>query len=246
MISDLRGKSVLITGAAGGIGDATAKRFASLGARVAAIDLRAPVSGACQSLLDAGAEKAVVLSCDVADEAEVKSVYAQVTRELGAPQVLINIAGKMIYKAFADLTREDWIGSLSVNLMGAVFFMRQAFLGMAGGGAIVNISSIHAHQTSALVAPYAAAKAALLSATRSAAIEGRQKGIRVNAVLPGAIDTEMLRESPNIKSGQEKLEAADIGTAADIAAAITFLASNDASFITGASLIVDGGRLSRL
>jgi NAD(P)-dependent dehydrogenase (short-subunit alcohol dehydrogenase family) len=115
-----------------------------------------------------------------------------------------------------------------------------------GGGAIVNIASVHAVETSPLVAPYAAAKAALLSLTRSAAIEGRDLGIRANAILPGAIDTPMLWENPNLKSGAEVLDPKDIGRPEDVAAAVAFLASDEARFISGAALNVDGGRLARL
>jgi NAD(P)-dependent dehydrogenase (short-subunit alcohol dehydrogenase family) len=114
------------------------------------------------------------------------------------------------------------------------------------GGAIVNASSIHAIETSPLAAPYAAAKAALLSLTRTASIEGKPKGIRVNAVLPGAIDTPMLWANPNVKSGAEKIDPADVGKAEDVAAAIAFLASDDAAFVQGVSMLVDGGRLSKL
>ncbi len=116
----------------------------------------------------------------------------------------------------------------------------------APGAAIVNVASIHAVETTPLVAAYAAAKAALCSLTRSAAIEGKPKGIRVNAVLPGAIETPMLRENPNVKSGVETIDEADVGQPADIAAAIAYLASDDARFVTGAELRVDGGRLARL
>jgi NAD(P)-dependent dehydrogenase (short-subunit alcohol dehydrogenase family) len=117
---------------------------------------------------------------------------------------------------------------------------------MKPGGAIVNLSSVHAVETSPQVAPYAAAKAALLALTRSAALEGIPKGIRVNAILPGAIDTPMLWNNPHVKSGEEHIEPADVGKPADVAAAIAFLASEEAAFIQGASLLVDGGRLCRL
>ena len=101
-------------------------------------------------------------------------------------------------------------------------------------------------QTTLLVASYAAAKAALLSLTRSTAIEGKAKGIRANAVVPGAIETGMLRSNPNVASGAEAIDPADVGRPEDVAAAIAFLASEEAAFITGASLRVDGGRLARL
>jgi NAD(P)-dependent dehydrogenase (short-subunit alcohol dehydrogenase family) len=117
---------------------------------------------------------------------------------------------------------------------------------MTDGGSVVNVSSIHAVETTPFVTSYAAAKAALLSLTRSAAIEGKEKGIRVNAVLPGAIDTPMLWENPNIKSGLEVIQQSDVGKAEDIAAAIAYLASDDAKFVQGTMLRVDGGRLARL
>jgi len=135
---------------------------------------------------------------------------------------------------------------LKVDLLGAAHFTRQAFLHMGKGGAIVNIASVHAVMTTPNVAPYAASKAALLSLTRSTAIEGKAKGIRANAILPGAIDTPMLWANPNLKSGAEKLDPKDVGKPENIAAAAAFLASDDAAFVTGASLAVDGGRLAQL
>src|SRR4051794_14764115 len=117
---------------------------------------------------------------------------------------------------------------------------------MKSGGAIVNVSSIHAEETEPLVAPYAAAKTALLSLTRSAALEGKPKGIRVNAVLPGAIDTPMLWDNPNVRSGAEVIDKTRVGSPDDVAAAIAFLAGDDAGFVDGAGLRVDGGRLVRL
>jgi NAD(P)-dependent dehydrogenase (short-subunit alcohol dehydrogenase family) len=97
-----------------------------------------------------------------------------------------------------------------------------------------------------MVAPYAAAKAGLVSLTRSAAIEARARGIRVNAVLPGAVDTPMLWNNPNVKSGVEKVDRSEVGSPDDVAAAIAYLASDDARFVQGAALVVDGGRLDRL
>lgn len=111
---------------------------------------------------------------------------------------------------------------------------------------MVNVSSIHAEETTPLVCSYAAAKAAVVSLTRSASIEGKAKGIRVNVVLPGAVDTPMLWQNPNIKSGQERVDPANVGKPEDVAAAIAWLASGDAAFVRGAALRVDGGRLDRL
>src|SRR5204862_7839976 len=131
-------------------------------------------------------------------------------------------------------------------LLGAFYFTRQAFLHMARGGSIVNVSSIHAIETTPLVSAYAAAKAAMLSLTRSASLEGAARGLRVNAILPGAVDTPMLWENPNVKSGLERIDKGVLGTPEDIAAVIAFLASDEAEFVRGSSVIVDGGRLGKL
>ncbi|HEX2864304.1 MAG TPA: SDR family oxidoreductase, partial [Deinococcales bacterium] len=124
--------------------------------------------------------------------------------------------------------------------------IKQAHEHMEPGGAIVNVSSIHAVETSPLVAAYAAAKAALLSLTRSASLESGEKKLRCNAVLPGAVDTPMLWNNPNIKSGLEVIDKCAVGTPEELAAAIAFLAADEARFVQGTSLIVDGGRLDKL
>lgn len=152
----------------------------------------------------------------------------------------------MIFKMLEQQTLEDWEKIFKVDLYGAFFFVKNSFLHMKPGGSIVNVASIHAVETEPMVAPYAAAKAAMLSLTRSAAIEGKPKGIRVNAILPGAIDTPMLWDNPNVKSGVEKINKEDVGRPEDIANAIAYLASDEATFIQGAMLRVDGGRLDRL
>ncbi|MGV3618911.1 MAG: SDR family NAD(P)-dependent oxidoreductase [Fimbriimonas sp.] len=143
-------------------------------------------------------------------------------------------------------TADDWLRVFRVDLLGAFFFTRAAFRTMKPGGAIVTVSSIHALETTPLVASYAAAKTALLSLTRSSSLEGKPKGIRVNAILPGAIDTPMLWENPNIRSGVESVDPKDVGKPEDVAATIAFLASDEAAFVTGEAMRVDGGRLDRL
>jgi NAD(P)-dependent dehydrogenase (short-subunit alcohol dehydrogenase family) len=210
------------------------------------VDLRVTTEEIAGRLEALGAPAISSVACDVSDESEVAKVVAQVMTEFAGFHVIVNVAGIMIYKSLAESTADDWRRVLDVNLLGAAFFTAHALREMCAGGAIVNVASIHAQQTSSLVAPYAAAKAALVSLTRSTAIEGRDRKIRANAVLPGAVDTAMLKASPNIAAGIEKIAAEDIGSPQEIAAAVAFLASDDARFITGASLVVDGGRLARL
>ncbi|MDZ4362847.1 SDR family oxidoreductase [Brevundimonas sp.] len=239
------GRAALVTGGLGGIGRAVALRLAREGAMVALLDREAS-EAAVAELIAAGAPSARSLVADISREDEVTQAFEATLAAFGRIDVAVNVAGVMIYKPIADLTAADWIGNLSVNLVGAALVTTQAFRRMGQGGAIVNVASVHAERTSPLVAPYAASKAAMLSLTRSSAIEGRALGIRANAVLPGAIDTPMLWSSPNIASGAEVIAPEDIGRPEDIADAVAFLASDEARFVSGANLLVEGGRLARL
>lgn len=237
----------IVTGAASGIGLATAKRLGSEGARIALADINAgKAEGAAQDVREAGAPDAWASVCDVSDEQQVEASVDGALGRWGRLDVVVNNAGLMVFKPLEEHTREDWLRVLHVDLLGAFYFTKQAFLKMRKGGAVVNVSSVHAVETTPLVASYAAAKAALVSLTHSAAIEGKEKGIRVNAILPGAVDTPMLWENPNIRSGLETINMEDVGKPEDIAATIAYLASDDAMFVQGAAVRVDGGRLSRL
>jgi meso-butanediol dehydrogenase/(S,S)-butanediol dehydrogenase/diacetyl reductase len=241
------GKVVIVTGGASGIGLATAQRFASEQAIVVIADKDGKqAQTAAQQLREDGAAGVLACTGDVSVEADVKATIDAAIRQFGRLDVVVNNAGLMTFHALGVLTHEDWRRVLDVDLLGAFYFIKHGFAVMKPGSAVVNVASIHAIQTSPLDAPYAAAKAALLSLTRSAAIEGTNKQIRVNAVLPGAIDTPMLWNNPNVHSGAEKIDPKDVGKPEHVAAAVAFLASDDAAFIQGTTLIVDGGRLARL
>lgn len=241
-----RGRVAIVTGAAGGIGRAIAARLLAEGACVLIADLAGDKAHATAAALGPP-ERALGIACDVGDEGAVEACAARAVEAFGRLDVVVNNAGLMRFKPLAELTAADWLAILHVDLLGAAHFTRQAFLRMgADGGAVVNVASVHAVETTANVAPYAAAKAGLLSLTRSTAIEGRDRRIRANAVLPGAIETPMLRENPNIRSGAEVLNERDVGRPEDVAGAVSFLASDDARFVTGAALAVDGGRLASL
>jgi len=241
------GKSAIVTGAASGIGLATAMRLGSEGARVLIADLDLDKgNAAADEVRRAGAPDAMAAVCNVAEEAAVERAVDAAIDRFGKIDIVVNNAGLMVFKRIAEQTGDDWLKILNVDLLGAFYFTKQAFLKMKNGGVIVNVSSVHAVETTPLVASYAAAKAALVSLTRSASLEGKSIGIRVNAILPGAVDTPMLWQNPNIKSGVETINLTDVGKPEDIAAAIAYLASDDAKFVDGAAMRVDGGRLSRL
>lgn len=240
-------KVAIITGGASGIGLATATRLAEEGARVTIADLAGEKAEAVATgLRKRGAPDALGIACDVSFEADVQRAVGATVERFGRLDVVVNNAGLMIFRRLEELTGDDWQRVLGVDLLGAFYFIKEAFLRMKHGGAIVNVSSIHAVETQPLVAAYAAAKAAVVSLTRSAALEGKAKNIRVNAVLPGAVDTPMLWDNPNVKAGLERLQRSDVGRPEDIAATIAYLASEDACFVQGATIQVDGGRLAGL
>lgn len=245
---NLQHKTAIVTGAAGGIGMAIARRLLRDGANVVLADLDEGRLATASAVLGKESDPARVATarCDVAAEADVVRAVDTAVQRFGGIDIIVNNAGLMVFKPIEEQTGEDWSRILSVDLVGAFYFIKQAFLRMQGGGAIVNIASVHAIETEPMVASYAAAKAALLSLTRSAAIEGKPKGIRVNAILPGAIDTPMLWDNPNVKAGIEVIDKRDVGQPGDVADVVAFLVSEESRFVQGASLLVDGGRLARL
>jgi NAD(P)-dependent dehydrogenase (short-subunit alcohol dehydrogenase family) len=240
-------KTAIVTGGASGIGLATALRLGREGARVViAGHNEQKAQRAADEVRAAGAPEVIAIACDVAVEADIVRTVDTTILRFGRLDIVVNNAGVMIFKPIEAHTEADLIGVLQVDFFGAFWFTKQVFLKCQPGASVVNVASIHAVETTPLVSAYAAAKAALVSFTRSAAIEGKSRGIRVNVVLPGAIETPMLRQNPNIASGAEVLDENDVGKPEDVAAAIAFLAADEAAFITGTELRVDGGRLARL
>lgn len=237
----------IVTGATGGIGRATARRLLRDGCRVMLLDLEAQaLQQQCATLARSHPHRVAWQVCDVADEKQVEAAVDATLEKFGHWDLMVNNAGVIDYTPLTELSSADWHRIFDVDLLGAFHFTRHALLRMRRGGAIVNVASVHAVATEPLLAPYAAAKAAMLSLTRSAALEGRPRAIRANAVLPGAIDTPMLWNSPSVHSGTEKLEPDDIGSPEAIAAVIAFLGSSDARFVNGTVLLADGARRARL
>ena len=246
-------KTVLITGAAGGIGRAAVALFAEKGWRVIGMDQAA--------FGDGFPESGHFILGHIADPQLFEKSFEQVRAVTGTLHALVNNAAVQIAKPLLETSVEEWDAVMASNL-------RPAFLGVklahplmkaAGGAAVVNVSSVHAVQTSANIAAYAASKGGLLALTRAMAIEFAGDNIRVNAILPGAVDTPMLRAGlgrGHVSGGDihtrldnlaRKTVNGRVGQPAEIAHAIYFLADNEqSSFMTGQAMIVDGGATARL
>ncbi len=244
---------VLITGAAGGIGRATVFHFARQGWKVIGVDRT--------NFGDDFPQDGKFIQSDISISQNLEAIFGDIRLFTDRLHALINNAAVQVAKPLLETTIEEWNAVLASNLSSVFLGVKLAypFLKAAGGGAIVNVSSVHAVATSANIAAYAASKGGLLAFTRAIAIEFAKDNIRANAVLPGAVDTPMLRAGlgRGHVSGADVLERLDnlarktvngrIGRPEEIAHAIYFLADEaQSSFMTGQALIVDGGATARL
>ena len=240
-----RDKVCVVTGAGSGIGKASARRFAHEGGKVLIADLNEKNGCATAAEITAENGDALFSRCDVSSATDVEAAVRAAVDKWHHVDVVVNDAAMMTFKPIVELDEKDWDRVLAVNLRSVFLFCKFAVPHMPAGGAIVNISSVHAHETTKNVVPYATSKGAIEAFTRGFSEELAANKIRINCVAPGAVDTPMLWSNPNIKSGVEKVQGA-VGTPDDIAAAVCFLASAEARFITGTTLVVDGGRLDIL
>lgn len=238
-------KVCIVTGAGSGIGKATAIQLAREGGRVTVVDLNEQHGNATVQEIAAAKGEAIFAKCDVGNPLEICAAVKATVDKWGRVDVIVNDAAMMTFKPILDLPEDDWDKVLNVNLRSVFLFCKYAVPHMPPGGTIVNISSVHAHETTKNVVPYASSKGGMEAFARGFSEEIAPKQIRINCVAPGAVDTPMLWNNPNIKSGVEKVEGA-IGKPEDIAAAVCFLAAPEARFITGTTLVVDGGRLDIL
>lgn len=244
-------RAVVVTGAASGIGRATCDAFMKAGWRVFGIDIRV------------GAEKAqgvTLIEADVSDPAALASAFGKIGIDIDRLDALVNNAAVQVCKPLVETATADWDRVLDTNLRSMYLAVKAAYpLLRLAGGAVVNVASVHAVATSSNIAAYAASKGGALALTRALALEFGADGIRVNAVLPGAVDTAMLRDGlrrGHLAGGSEdeliaalgrKTPLGRVGRPEEIAEAILFLSDNlRSSFITGAGLVVDGGALARL
>ena len=245
---DFSDKVVVVTGAANGIGAACARLFSSSGARLALWDIDA---AAAQALAAELGSEARAIRCNVASRSEVEAATAATLASFGRIDVLINNAGIFRNVDFLDHSEDDWDAVIGVNLKGA-FLVGQAVareMAKSGGGAIVNMSSVNGVMAIPTIASYNASKGGINQLTRAMAISLADRGIRVNAVAPGTIATELAQKavlgSPEARERiMSRTPLRRLGDPAEIASVCAFLASDAASYMTGEIVVVDGGRLA--
>jgi NAD(P)-dependent dehydrogenase (short-subunit alcohol dehydrogenase family) len=248
----LDGKTAIVTGARRGIGRATALALAIEGANVVVSDTN---QEDCQTVVDELEElgrKGLALKCDVSSSDEVDSMIKRTVAEFGRVDILINNAGILAFKPFLELTDEDWDRTLNVNLKGQFLCARAAAKEMVKNkwGRIINISSISSGGCGIafpLIAHYTASKGGVVALTEALALELTSQGINVNAICPGAIDTDMakgVKEGGQLAQVLARIPKGRLGQPEEIASLAVFLSSGESDYISGAAIVIDGGWLT--
>lgn len=245
----LDGRSALVTGASGGLGAFFAERLAASGARVAVAARRMEACEALCARIRAAGGDALPLALDVADPASADDAVVRAVSAFGGLDILVNNAGVTATTPLMDETAEGWDRILDTNLKGAFLVGRAAARAMAErgrGGSIVNVASILGLRVAGQVAAYSASKAALVQLTRSMALEWARHNIRANALCPGYVATDLNRdffESDAGKALVRRIPTRRLGTLADLEGPLLFLSSGASAYVTGTTLVADGGHL---
>jgi 2-hydroxycyclohexanecarboxyl-CoA dehydrogenase len=241
----LQGKNVVVTGGGRGIGRAISTVLAALGASVAVWDINAQGADETVEIIRKVGGKAIAVAGDAANAGTIAASAALTREQLGPVTILVNNAGISSYVPFTSLTEEVWDRIIGINLKGP-FLVTQAFLPdmlEAGWGRIINISSSSAQTGAPAMAHYAASKGGVIGLTKALAIEFADKGITVNHVPPGFVDTPLVREGPiDVEAVALTMPMKRAGRPDDIAHAVAYLASEEAGYVTGQTLSVNGGR----
>jgi len=251
MQSRFKGKVAFVTGGGSGIGAATAQRLAQEGAKVVICGRRQEPLDEVVTAIQQQGGNAFAMKVDVSNEQSFVQALEQTAKEHGSLDILVNNAMAFSYGCIEDMTTEDWHSNFATSVDGTFWGTRTAMkLMKAKGGAIVNLSSICGELGTPMMAGYSASKAAVVNFSRAAAAEGAVDNIRVNVVVPAVVETPatagMLSDDTALKNTNRLIPMGRVGRSDELASAIAFLASDDASYITGACLPVDGGRAAVL
>ncbi|MDR1389106.1 MAG: SDR family oxidoreductase [Treponema sp.] len=252
----LKDKVAIVTGTRTGIGKAIALRFAKEGARVVTCIREGKGGEDTANEINASGGQALFVQCDVSVESDVVNAVNKTVEKYGRLDIIVNNAGVNFVKPFLNIETADWDRVINTDLRGTFFFCRYGIVQMLknGGGSIINITSVHTVAGLPEAAPYDAAKWGVVGMTKSLAVEFAARNVRVNALSPGLIETQIWEDLMNAAEDKEEckrywasnIPAGRPGTSEEIAGAAVYLASDEASYCTGSNIIIDGGMTGQL
>ena len=245
-----QGRTVLITGAGSGIGRATAERFGSEGAAVVCADVNAEGAEATAAAIRTQGGEALGLSCDVSKPASVDETFGKAIERYKRLDVLANVAGVGGFRRLTETTLDEWNRTIGVNLTGTFLMCQKAISHiLEAKGAIINVASVAGLRSHPFSAAYCASKGGVVTMTKALAVEFGRKGVRINCVCPGGVETPMIQnfqlpEGASPRVLERIMPLGRMGQPQEVAATIAFLASDDALYINGSAIVVDGGMIA--